>query len=59
MTYKNIKDNGRIECRDYYITSQLKWLDTGKEWKKLSSIGMVIYHSEKVFLFVSLSCEFR
>jgi predicted transposase YbfD/YdcC len=41
------KGHGRIECRDYYITSSLKWMDARKEWPKLTSIGMVEYHREE------------
>lgn len=44
---KKEKGHGRIECREYYITSKLKWLDARKEWKQLTSIGMAVYHSEK------------
>jgi predicted transposase YbfD/YdcC len=44
---KKEKGHGRIEYREYYITSLLKWLDARKEWKNLTSIGMVVYHSEK------------
>lgn len=47
-TYQNYdKGHGRIEHRSYYITSNIRWLDARKEWKKLTSIGMVKYHSEK------------
>lgn len=47
-TYQNHdKGHGRIERRDYYITSNIRWMDAKKEWKKLTSIGMVIYHSEQ------------
>jgi hypothetical protein len=44
---KKEKGHGRIECREYYITSQLKWLDARKDWKQLTSIGMAVDHSEK------------
>ena len=47
-TYQNYdKGHGRIEHRSYYITSNISWLDARKEWKKLTSIGMVKYHSEQ------------
>ncbi len=47
-TYQNYdKGHGRIEHRSYYITSNIRWLDARKEWKKLTSIGMVKYHSEQ------------
>lgn len=41
------KGHGRIERRTYYITSDIRWLDARKEWKKLASIGMVKYYSEQ------------
>lgn len=47
LCQKYDKGHGRIERRDYYITSSLGWMDARKEWKKLTSIGMVVYHSER------------
>jgi len=41
------KGHGRIERRTYCITSDIRWMDAKKEWKKLTSIGMVKYHSEQ------------
>ncbi|WP_269450244.1 ISAs1 family transposase [Tepidanaerobacter acetatoxydans] len=47
-TYQNYdKGHGRIERRTYYIASNICWLDARKEWKKLTSIGMVKYYSEQ------------
>ncbi len=40
------KGHGRNEIRDYYITSKINWMDARKEWKELTSIGMVIYTRE-------------
>lgn len=39
--------HGRIETRDYYITTDTKWMTARMDWKGLSSIGMVVYTSEK------------
>jgi len=41
------KGHGRIETRDFYITDQIKWLEPNTKWAKLTSIGMVVYKSEK------------
>ena len=35
------KDHGRIEKRDYYLCTNLKWLTKKDEWKNLCGIGMV------------------
>ena len=35
-------DHGRIETRDYYLTSDIAWLQGQENWKGLKSIGMVI-----------------
>jgi predicted transposase YbfD/YdcC len=34
-------DHGRIEVREYWITSAIGWLSNKHDWKKLTSIGMV------------------
>ena len=34
------KDHGRIEKRDYYLCTNLKWLAEKDEWKNLCGIGM-------------------
>lgn len=39
--------HGRIEVRDYYLTTDIKWLSAKKEWKGLKSVGMVKYTSER------------
>lgn len=39
--------HGRIETREYHLTTDIKWMTTKNEWKGLSSIGMVTYISEK------------
>lgn len=36
-------DHGRIETRRYWVTDDLGWLDQGKDWAGLKSIGMVEY----------------
>ncbi len=41
------KGHGRIERREYYITSDIKWMDARKDWKKLTSIGMTVYYREE------------
>jgi predicted transposase YbfD/YdcC len=35
------KDHGRFERREYYVTSQLSWLEEATGWQDLASIGMV------------------
>jgi predicted transposase YbfD/YdcC len=41
-SYRKVeKGHGRIETREYRITSDVKWLDPKGKWKNLSSIGMV------------------
>ena len=35
------KDHGRIEKRDYYLCTNLKWLTEKDEWAELHGIGMV------------------
>lgn len=35
-------DHGRIETREYYIVSDIDWLDSKKTWNNLNTIGMVI-----------------
>lgn len=40
---QNDKGHGRIEKREYYITSKINWMDGRKDWKGLNSIGMVVY----------------
>jgi predicted transposase YbfD/YdcC len=40
--YKTVeKDHGRIETREYHITSDIDWLFGMENWKNLKSIGMV------------------
>ncbi len=34
-------DHGRIETRKYWITSDINYLQSKENWKKLSSIGVV------------------
>jgi predicted transposase YbfD/YdcC len=41
--YRTIeKGHGRIEERIYYYSSDIKWMEARKDWKKLKGIGMVI-----------------
>jgi len=35
------KDHGRIEKREYYLTTEISWLDDNKKWDGLRAIGMV------------------
>ncbi len=35
------KGHGRIEKREYWLSSDISWLSQGKDWTKLRSIGMV------------------
>lgn len=35
------KGHGRIETRQYYLTTDISWLSQLKEWKNLNSLGMV------------------
>ncbi len=40
--YKTVeKDHGRIEIREYWLTSDIGWLESKTEWKGLQSICMV------------------
>lgn len=39
--------HGRIEKIEYYITSKIGWLDARKDWRNLTSIGLVIYNREE------------
>ncbi len=36
------KGHGRIENRDYYLVSDIEWMDAKKEWAGLKSIGIAI-----------------
>ena len=36
------KGHGRIETREYYLISDISWLEGKKEWEGLKAIGMVI-----------------
>ena len=38
------KDHGRIETREYWIVSELDWLEQKKRWAGLRTIGMVRSH---------------
>lgn len=48
MEYQSVrtveKDHGRIEVREYYLTSDISWLESRKDWLGLKSIGMVVSH---------------
>lgn len=37
------KGHGRIEVRDYYITKDIKWLESKNDWVGLKTIGKVVY----------------
>lgn len=39
-------DHGRIEKRDYYLCTDLKWLEEKDDWEKLGGIGMVRCHRQ-------------
>jgi predicted transposase YbfD/YdcC len=39
--------HGRVECRDYYITDRIGWMDARKEWEKLTTIGVAVYSREE------------
>ena len=38
------KNHGRIEKRNYYLCTNLKWLEGKEDWKNLGAIGMVRSH---------------
>lgn len=38
------KGHGRIEKREYYICTDLKWLEGREEWSNLNAVGMVKSH---------------
>ncbi len=35
------KDHGRIERREYFLTTDIEWIENRKEWANLNAIGMV------------------
>ena len=35
------KDHGRIETREYFLSTDIEWLETRDEWANLNAIGMV------------------
>ena len=35
------KDHGRIEKREYFLCTDLKWLEEKDDWKNLGAVGMV------------------
>ncbi|MCL2521793.1 MAG: ISAs1 family transposase [Erysipelotrichales bacterium] len=37
----NEKDHGRIETREYYLETEINWLDKKSEWLGIKGIGMV------------------
>jgi predicted transposase YbfD/YdcC len=41
------KGHGRRDTREYYVTEDIDWLSTRKEWKNLKSIGLAIRKSEQ------------
>ena len=36
------KDHGRIEKREYYMVTDVSWLDQIDKWPNLTAIGMVV-----------------
>lgn len=36
------KGHGRIEIREYYLITDISWLESRKEWEGLKAIGMVV-----------------
>lgn len=40
------KSHGRLEKRECYATTNIKWLSQKKEWKGLAGIGMIISRTE-------------
>ncbi len=38
------KDHGRMEVREYYLTSDILWLECRNDWPGLKTIGMVVSH---------------
>ena len=35
------KDHGRIERREYFLTTDIEWIENREEWANLNAIGMV------------------
>ena len=44
---KREKGHGRIEKREYYYSTDIKWMEEKKEWKDIRGIGMVIRTSRE------------
>jgi len=41
------KGHGRVECREYTLCTDIKWLGKSEKWKGLKAVGMVrsnVYH---------------
>ncbi len=41
------KGHGRIEKREYYLSTDIDWMATKDDWTKLQGIGMVIRHCQQ------------
>jgi len=48
MEYQSVrtveKDHGRVEVREYYLTQDISWMESKKDWPGLKTIGMVVSH---------------
>jgi len=48
MEYQSVrtveKGHGRMEIREYYLATDILWLESRKDWPGLKSIGMVVSH---------------
>ena len=38
------KDHGRIEKREYFLVSDIDWLEGKENWKGLNAVGLVVSH---------------
>ena len=35
------KDHGRVKRREYFLTTDIEWIENREEWANLNAIGMV------------------
>ena len=55
-TKTNEKGHGRIEKREYFLLTDISWLDQKEEWKNLKAVGMV---RSETSIADKISCDTR